>query len=363
MIHGQNHQRRAFCEGRCTPAPQGDQTCAPAPGHDAAIARIPNERDPGHVQTDGLNVAGLTLEVAGVRYPVDSLAHASHLMFLARKQFEAAKRSGAVGGFIEDAPIRDESDRIVGYVGRGQSVFAERNAGPNAMKLYDAGLAATLMPLRAKIKDGREIVITQKAAPEAFTALLRDVYGPPVALVATATPDEIGCVHFMPGGGPIDSFVRATDRRQGVGTALYDALELVGGIIPPAHAGLAISDDALALRTALEARGGFGSLEDHPLFPTFRHLVLRTDAAEKESDPSSWSDAERLAWDKGDWKEFSRLRGYTPDEIEEFAQYLAVTEKLIGVYGLDDVAYADGVIRGQLAPETDWVILNQCDTP
>lgn len=297
MIHGQNHQRRAFCEGRCTPAPQGDQTCAPAPGHDAAIARIPDERDPGHVQTDGLNVTGITLEVAGVR------------------------------------------------------------------KLYDAGLAATLMPLRARIKDGREVVITQKAAPEAFTALLRDVYGPPVALVATDTPDEIGRVHFMPGGGPIDSFVRETDRRQGVGTALYDALELVGGIIPPAHAGLVISDDALALRTAIEARGGFGALEDHPLFPTFRHLVLRTDAAEKESDPSSWSDAERLAWDKGDWKEFSRLRGYTPGEIEEFAQYLAVTEKLIGVYGLDDVAYADGVIRGQLAPQTDWVILNQCDTP
>lgn len=363
MTHGQNHQRGAFCEGRCAPAPQGDQACAPAPGHETAIARIPDERDSGHVQADGLNEVGLTLEVAGVRYPVDSFAHASSLMFLARKQFEGAKRAGAARGFIEDAPIRDASDRIVGYVGRGQSVFAERNAGPNAMKLYDAGLAAAVMPVRAKIKDGREIVIKQQSAPEAFTALLRDLYGPPVALVATVTSDVIGRVHFMPGGGPIDSFVRESDRRQGVGTALYDALELVGGIIPPAQAGMAISDDALALRASREARGGCESLEDHPLFPVFKNLVLRTDAAEKESDPNSWSDAERLAWDKGNWQEFSRLRGYTPAEIEEFAQYLSVTEKLIRIFGIDNVAYADGVIRGQLAPGTDLLHPNPCDAP
>jgi hypothetical protein len=53
----------------------------------------------------------------------------------------------------------------------------------------------------------------------------------------------------------------------------------------------------------------------------FNRLQERVIGAEKVSDPADWSKAERAAYDSGNYEEFSRLRGYTKAEIDEWKQY------------------------------------------
>ncbi len=104
------------------------------------------------------------------------------------------------------------------------------------------------------LKDGGRITISQQPAPKAFGSLVRGEFGEPQTLIATNDAgEEVGRLTFMPNGGPIDSFVREQDRRRGVGTALYDALEARGGTLPPVESGVAISDDARALRASRAA--------------------------------------------------------------------------------------------------------------
>lgn len=99
------------------------------------------------------------------------------------------------------------------------------------------------------LKDGARITLSEQPAPEAFSSLVRGEFGNPKTLIATNDAgEEVGRLTFMPNGGPIDSFVREQDRRRGVGTALYDALEARGGKLPPVESGVAISDDARAFR-------------------------------------------------------------------------------------------------------------------
>jgi len=57
----------------------------------------------------------------------------------------------------------------------------------------------------------------------------------------------------MPDGGPIGISVREQDRRKGVATALYGAHEAAGGKLPAVDSGVAISDEARAVRKARDA--------------------------------------------------------------------------------------------------------------
>lgn len=78
---------------------------------------------------------GMTVEVAGQLYPVESLKQASEMRFAARKE---AERQGRVGP-IPDMPVRDGSGQIIGYVGQGDSVFEKAgDAQISSKKLYDA---------------------------------------------------------------------------------------------------------------------------------------------------------------------------------------------------------------------------------
>ena len=70
------------------------------------------------------------------------------------------------------------------------------------------------------------------------------------------------------------------------------------------------------------------------LFRDWVHALDRTARAEKVSSWTTWSRAERLAWDAGDVAGFSRLRGYTASEIADYLGYLELTRQL-------DAAHAD----------------------
>jgi len=72
-----------------------------------------------------------------------------------------------------------------------------------------------------------------------------------------------------------------------------------------------------------------------------KHIELsnKVAAKEKDSNPKDWTPEERAAYDSGDWKKFSRLRGYTEDEITEFEAYLASIKEGQEKHGLslDDI--------------------------
>jgi hypothetical protein len=68
-------------------------------------------------------------------------------------------------------------------------------------------------------------------------------------------------------------------------------------------------------------------------------LDKETSASEKESDPDTWTPHERYVFESGDWKEFSRLRGYSEQEIKVYQEYLDAVQEGVDKYGwsLDDI--------------------------
>jgi len=63
--------------------------------------------------------------------------------------------------------------------------------------------------------------------------------------------------------------------------------------------------------------------------------------AEKVSDPSTWTTAQRAAYDAGDWRTFSSLRGYTPEEIAQFEKYMMLSERIAKKYEQDGKSIFD----------------------
>jgi hypothetical protein len=119
-------------------------------------------------------------------------------------------------------------------------VLADAKADPTIVEDLRAGTPAAEFVL----KDGGKITVSSEANPDAFSGLVRMEYGEPVSLIAkNASGEEVGRLTYMQNGGPIDVFVREADRRRGVGTILYDALEAAGGKLSPVDSGVIISDE------------------------------------------------------------------------------------------------------------------------
>jgi hypothetical protein len=76
-----------------------------------------------------------------------------------------------------------------------------------------------------------------------------------------------------------------------------------------------------------------------PEVTRYIYLLDRTMRAEKVSDPNTWAQEQRVAYDRDDWREFSRLRGYTEDEMHDFQTYLDLTYVLIEKYSEDEVCW------------------------
>lgn len=94
----------------------------------------------------------------------------------------------------------------------------------------------------------------------------------------------------------------------------------------------------------------------------FMDLTRTTSAVEKTSDPAGWTAEERAAYDSGDWRRFSELRGYSKKEIADFARWMELVGRLSKVYGEDNVralsAYVDlGRVKtlAQARETLEWI--------
>ena len=103
-------------------------------------------------------------------------------------------------------------------------------------------------------------------------------------------------------------------------TAPTDAPELVPAAVPP-QIGAYLTEQE----------------RSDPDVLAFLQRAYRAGADEKESDPADWTHEQKLAYAVGDWREFSRLRGYTAAEIENFGEYMRLARLLESRYG-DDFA-------------------------
>lgn len=68
--------------------------------------------------------------------------------------------------------------------------------------------------------------------------------------------------------------------------------------------------------------------KSNPLFREWVHLHESVHRAEKISSWTEWTAEQGEAYQSGDYAGFSRLRGYTEGEIEDFQRFVALTEKL-----------------------------------
>jgi len=93
--------------------------------------------------------------------------------------------------------------------------------------------------------------------------------------------------------------------------------------LPATYGEVLAALDVAALPDALAAL-----YRDSALFRDWVHALDRTARAEKVSSWTTWSPAERRAWDAGDVAGFSRLRGYTEAEIADYLGYLELTRRL-----------------------------------
>ncbi len=85
--------------------------------------------------------------------------------------------------------------------------------------------------------------------------------------------------------------------------------------------------DLATLPTDLAAR-----YRDSALFRDWLHALDRTVRAEKVSSWTTWTQAERRAWDAGEVAAFSRLRGYTEAEIADYLAYLELADRLAAAH-------------------------------
>ena len=85
----------------------------------------------------------------------------------------------------------------------------------------------------------------------------------------------------------------------------------------------------------------------------FIDLSDKVERAEKISDPDTWTEQQQEAYKAGNWKEFSRLRGYTESEIADYEQYLNLSKTLQNRYGKtnpDYVAALDHLVSSSKLP-------------
>jgi len=82
----------------------------------------------------------------------------------------------------------------------------------------------------------------------------------------------------------------------------------------------------------------FANMSDDELGNWFDWLVKEVEGREKESDPETWSDAEKRAYRAGNWRRFSQLRGYTEAEIKQYEQFLLVEAEYRSRFDMDESA-------------------------
>ena len=70
-------------------------------------------------------------------------------------------------------------------------------------------------------------------------------------------------------------------------------------------------------------------------------------ARRKGQRPADWTPAERAARESDDWEAFSRLRGYTEEEIADFQAYLEAAADVATRYGIDTACSIAYLVQSQ----------------
>jgi len=93
-----------------------------------------------------------------------------------------------------------------------------------------------------------------------------------------------------------------------------------------------------------------GLIDEHrqdPLVVRFIELDDRTSRAEMISDPDDWTPEQNAAYRAGDWVSFSRLRGYSDQEIADFADFIRMAHQIDEKYGPDTAAGLSYLVQMQ----------------
>ena len=92
------------------------------------------------------------------------------------------------------------------------------------------------------------------------------------------------------------------------------------------------------------------------MFRDYLALWSRVSRAEKISCWSQWTTEQAAAYKAGDTLKFSRLRGYSEEEIEEFSQYIGRVHEVDAKYGEGFCASIEFSLAGLVStPELDTI--------
>jgi len=76
--------------------------------------------------------------------------------------------------------------------------------------------------------------------------------------------------------------------------------------------------------------------EQQDLIRRYVELTHEISAAQKSSDPKTWTLEEKAAYERGDTAEFSRLRGYSKEDITKYKEWQKTTDDVIKLLGEDE---------------------------
>lgn len=94
--------------------------------------------------------------------------------------------------------------------------------------------------------------------------------------------------------------------------------------------------------------------EEHrldPLVLRFIELDDRTSRAEMISEPDDWTPEQKTAYKAGHWALFSRLRGYSAEEIADFSDFMRLAHEIDEKYGPDTAAGISFMLWQQTAED------------
>jgi hypothetical protein len=88
----------------------------------------------------------------------------------------------------------------------------------------------------------------------------------------------------------------------------------------------------------IDALGLTSEHRHDPLVLRFIELDDRTSRAEMISDPDDWTPEQKAAYKAEDYALFSRLRGYSAEEIADHADFVRMAHEIDEKYGPDTAA-------------------------
>jgi hypothetical protein len=117
--------------------------------------------------------------------------------------------------------------------------------------------------------------------------------------------------------------------------AIYDLMKSLGAVTPKQEE--VVTAEPAKIQSTLKPKTIDEILaqdKDDLLLRSFVDSLHQISQAEKNSDPSTWTQEETDAYQSGDYEKFSRLRGYTESEIAAYKRYQNLTQRV-------DEKYAD----------------------